>query len=576
MTSISFTSYAFAEEKDTTDCVTDDNALRTLSYDEFKLAINEEQSVKSASVKKSSNEGISLDEISDTSYSLEEFKSVELAEDFYAVEYREQNESENEDDTYEELLRTNPTPSLLIYVNNIDSLKNGEPTTDTVLLWIYNDTDPDGNTIVSRFLDGFPTGYILGSVTNNNNEEIGFATRFFNPGTYTINYYITDSNQESNGISYILDIQSVADYSVYTGDLSTSTEIDSYIVPIDFSSISTAVICFVQSGETDLIVTIEDEQNSEVTRMSSSNRIARRWYFIDKPTGVNGVYNFTVSVAVYNNDFHSGSSSYRIMAGSKNDTEEMLSYVDGAVLLGKYTATDDTYDFRTGYTPNIYESYYKFTADGPATVTVMTNHSETRFRILVASSMAEVYNSENDNDAHRTGYTSPFSNIEKQRLAFVSGVDYYLVVYANTPISTNFVADNITLTQGMGVLRSGRNVFTATGSITAGTSGYSSSATIPIYNGIPANTAEVKSVEFVSSDGVMLSDIKSFRVKAQSGLTTWQNSVQYHMTINYPYTADGSNNTPLVGDWLYGFQAALSPKTMTPKIAVNYEYEYGD
>ena len=74
----------------------------------------------------------------------------------------------------------------------------------------------------------------------------------------------------------------------------------------------------------------------------------------------------------------------------------------------------------------------------------------------------------------------------------------------------------------------------------------------------------------------MLSDIKSFRVKAQSGLTTWQNSVQYHMTINYPYTADGSNNTPLVGDWLYGFQAALSPKTMTPKIAVNYEYEYGD
>ena len=194
----------------------------------------------------------------------------------------------------------------------------------------------------------------------------------------------------------------------------------------------------------------------------------------------------------------------------------------------------------------------------------------------MATSMAEVYNSANDNDAHRTEYTSPFSNIEKQRLAFVSGVQYYLVVYANAPISTTFVADNITLTQGMGVLKSGRSVFTATSSITAGTSGYSPSATIPIYTGIPANTAEVKSVEFVSSDGVMLSDIKTFRVKADSGLTTWQNSVQYHMTINYPYTADGNNNTPLVGDWSYGFQAALSPKTMTPKIAVNYAYEYGD
>lgn len=112
-------------------------------------------------------------------------------------------------------------------------------------------------------------------------------------------------------------------------------------------------------------------------------------------------------------------------------------------------------------------------------------------------------------------------------------------------------------------------------SITGNTSGYSPSATISILDGVP-ETAEVQAVEFVSADGVNLSDIKSFRVKAQYGSAGWQSSEQYKVKIQYPYTANGNNNTPLKGNWLYGFQTALKTKSMTPQIAVTYEYEYGD
>ena len=536
-------------------------SLPVLSYEEFKDAVANGTVYFSNSSRTSLASGRKLiSDITDKTNSVDE----------YNLNYELSVEVSNVSNT-----RTAPTPNIRLFVNNVDSLKDGSATTQTELIWMYNDSDVDGDTIIARLVEGFPEGYILERLNDSSGTEVGFVTRFFNPGTYTVDYFVLDSSNEVNGIRYTLDVVTVGDYSVYAGELAAEDEVDSYTVPIDFSSLSTAAITFVQSGETDLLVTIFDENGKQVTKMSSSNAIARRWYFINRPSGVNGIYNYTVTVAVNNGDYHAGSSDYRVMAGSKSSMEEMISYVDNAVLLGKYTATDSTYDFRTGYTPSNFDSYYKFTADGASTVTAMTNHIETRFKILDAETMRTLYDSEDDDEAHRTEYTSPFSYIEKERLGFQAGTEYYLVLYANDTISTSFVEDNITLTQGMGVLRSGRDVFTASSSITAGTSGYSSSATISILSGVP-KTAEVKSVEFVSSDGVMLSNIKSFRVKAQRGLTSWQNSVQYNMTITYPYTADGSSNTPLMGSWLYGFQASLSSQTMTPKIAINYAYEYGD
>lgn len=543
-----------------------EHALDVLTYEEFLSAL-EGNGTAVASSKIYTQERKTIKAITNKIYSVNEFNlDYELSADNVNCSSVSGNVA----------LRTLPTPNLQVIVNNPESLKDNDPTTETQIIWIYNDSDVDGDDIVARLVEGFPEGYILGGLNDNSGTEIGFVTRFFNPGTYSIDYHVMDSSQEINGMRYTIDVQPQGDYNIYEGNLSASDEVVSYTIPIDFSSISTAAITYVQIGETDLMVRINDEAGQEVTAMSSFNAIARRWFFIDRPAGVSGIYNYTVTVgAKSGSDYNSGSNGYRLMAGNKDSMEEMISYVDNAVLLGKYTASDSTYDFRTGYTPSKYESYYKFKADGAATVTAMTNHSQTRFKILDAETMITVYDWENDSSAHRTEYTEPFSNIEKQRLAFVAGTEYYLVLYANSPISQNFIADNITLSQGMGRLRSGRDVFTASSSITAGTSGYSSSATISIGNSVP-RTAEIKSVDFVSNNGVRLSDIKSFRVKAQYGHTSWRNSVQYRMTIDYPYTEDGSSNTPLRGNWQYGFQASLKSQKMTPIVAMNYNYECGD
>lgn len=536
-----------------------DYSLPILSYEEFKDSVESGIAMYSDMAVPMSGRK-SINEMASGVHSVDEFNlDYELSVDVSNISGE----------------RTLPEPNLLIYVNNIDSLKNGVPTTQTELVWLFHDSDADGDRIVDRELDGFPEGYAPQILRESDGTPYGFITHFFNPGTYTVDYYVLDSSQEINGIRYTLDVLTVGDYDVYSGELTSADDVHTYNVPIDFSSTSEAAITLVQPGETDIKITIKDENGEEVKSTYTLEAIARNWCFIDKPEGANGIYNYTVTVAVRNNDYHVNSSGYKIMAGDRKDMEEMLSYVDGAVQLGKYTATDDTYDFRTGYTPSRFESYYKFKADGAATVTAMTKHAETRFKILDASTMLTVYDSENDNGAHRTEYTGSFPYIEKQRLGFQAGTEYYLVIYANNPISSVFVKDNITLTQGMGVLREGREVFEANSSITGGTSGYSPSATISIQSGVP-KTAEVKEVDYVSSDGVMLSDIKSFRVKAQYGSAGWQNSVQYKLGIQYPYTPDGNNNTPLIGNWLYGFQTALKTKTMTPKIAIDYMYEWGD
>ncbi len=546
-----------AEYKQTAENI---SALNTLSFEEFKEALAD-----GTSASKYTSQGEKY--IEDKIYSVNDFNyDYELLVDNTNSSYVSGNIAP----------KTLPTPNLSIFVNNIDSLKDGSPTTDTVLIWLYNDSDADGDDIILRSVSNFPSGYVLGKVIDNGNNEIGFATRIFNPGTFSIDYFIMDSSQEINGIRYTIEILTVGNYDTYEGSLSSPDDINSYTIPIDFTSISTAAIAFTQTGETDLIMTITDENGQEITRMASRNSIARRWFFIDRPFGVRGIYNYTVTMQVTNNDYHIGSSGYQIMAGDKSHMEEMISYINNAALLGKYTAKNSTYDFRTGYTPSRYESYYKFTADGPATVTAMTHHIQTRFKILDAQTMRTLYDSNDDDSAHRTQYTTPFPHIEKQRLQFIPGTEYYLVLYANNEISSRFIEDNITLSQGMGRLRSSRTVFYADRPITATSSSYSPSATISIGNEMP-QTAEVRSVSFVSSDGVLLSGIKSYRVKAQFGYTNWKTSVQFKLSIEYPYTEDGSNNTPLRGNWLYGFMAADSePRTMTPKLAINYDYEYGD
>lgn len=538
------------------------NKLQTLSYEEFKQALKDE--TKTFSEIETSDKGRkTISDVTEHIYKMNDVTlDYELSVDISAISDADEGIAP----------MTLPTPNLNIYVVNTDSLKNGSATTMTVLLWLYNDTDADGDTILARHPMGFPEGYKLGEFYDDNDNEIGFVTNFFNPGTYTVKYYVMDSSQEMNGIQYTIDVLPVGDYTEYVGNLSSADAVDTYTIPIDYATISTAAVTFIQSGETDMYAYLKDQNGNHVAYLHTNNSRARRWTLIDKPDDVNGIYNYTLTISVYNKDFHEDSSGYKIAFGDKNDVEEMLSYIDGSVILGKYKDADKTYDCRTGYTPNDFESYFKITADGASTITALTGYQELRFKVLDAETLITLYDSEQDDTAHRGMESRDY--VEKQRLGFTAGKEYYLVLYANSPISVGFVEHSITLSQGMGRLKGGYKDFTATSSITAGTSGYSPSATIPVSNA--PKTAEVECVDFISTDGVNLSDLASFRVKPQYGLSVWRSSVAGQFCLKFPYTPDGNSNTPVNGNWSFGFKTALKTKTMKPVICIYYRYEYGD
>lgn len=200
--------------------------LQVLSYEEFKEELKNGTSTYSNSVSLTDGKK-SISEITDKTYSIDDFN----------MDYKLTVDVSNISNT-----KTAPTPNLQIIVDNADSLKNGSATTDTVLIWLYNDSDADGDTITARMVEGFPEGYILGGLNDNTGREIGFVTEFFNPGEYTVDYYVMDSHQKISGIRYTLDVLTKGDYSVYTGELSSPTVIDTYTVPIDFSAISTAAM----------------------------------------------------------------------------------------------------------------------------------------------------------------------------------------------------------------------------------------------------------------------------------------------------------------------------------------------
>lgn len=108
---------------------------------------------------------------------------------------------------------TNPQPDLRLFVANPETLKDGQPTTKSELIWVYNDSDADGDEIVARLVEGFPEGYAT-ALHDNAGNEVGFITRFTNPGTYTVDYYVMDSAQEISGIRYSLTIVTVGDYKI--------------------------------------------------------------------------------------------------------------------------------------------------------------------------------------------------------------------------------------------------------------------------------------------------------------------------------------------------------------------------
>lgn len=71
-----------------------------------------------------------------------------------------------------EMERTAPTANLIPVIVNEDSLSEGQITTDTRIAFFYNDTDEDGDTIASRYVDGSAVDYIIGTINVGTNIKV--------------------------------------------------------------------------------------------------------------------------------------------------------------------------------------------------------------------------------------------------------------------------------------------------------------------------------------------------------------------------------------------------------------------
>nr|MCR4831651.1 hypothetical protein [Pseudobutyrivibrio sp.] len=91
-------------------------------------------------------------------------------------------------------------------------------------------------------------------------------------------------------------------------------------------------ICLVRTGLNNTSVTVLDSDNNTISTLTSTDKQARKWIFIDKPSSDSLIATYTINVKPikYN---PKKSSSYRVMVGNKESTEKMMSGFENAVEL---------------------------------------------------------------------------------------------------------------------------------------------------------------------------------------------------------------------------------------------------
>lgn len=467
---------------------------------------------------------------------------------------------------------TIPQSDITPYVINPESLKNGMATTDTQIAWLWTFSDDDGDSFQDFQIGGFPSAYYLGYYSN------GFVTQFTNPGDYTVLYRAMDSSYEySEIVGYRLTVNPVEDYQVIEDELLAETDVKTYNIDIDYSTMDASAICFVRMGESYVTAEIKDEDGNIIKTIGAADVQPKRWIYIDKPSQDSTVVNYTVTVT--SSEFIEDSSQFRIIYGNKNDIEAMLSGPENATPLEWYTEKESNF-IHTEYTPNKDECWFKFTAQqSMVTFTLLGDYAETRFKILDVDTLLPLFDS-NDADnsnIHKNKFCGSFDYAEKAKLQGLTiGKEYYLVIYAPNQISTvNFLEDTINVAVGMPhMLSASTEWIYASNQISATTTSFSSDAIIYVGDDgltIP-NNAYAKTVYY---SGARPSSISYWRVKEPSA-STWRQSSKFGISIDIGYEDDSSSNKKIIGAWRVGFETSTSTLSFTPSIRIEYEYELGD
>lgn len=468
---------------------------------------------------------------------------------------------------------TIPESTVVPYILNSESLKNGMLTTETQIAWVCTFSDEDGNELLDFECGGFPRAYII------NRYSDGFITQFRDPGEYTVLYRAIDSGYEySEPTGYRISVAPVEDYEVIEDELASKDEVKTYDINLDFSQTDVFGVCLVKMGEPYVKADIKDADGNIVKTLNTAmNRARKVWYFVEKPSTDAGIVPYTIDV--YNKGSEDVPCKFRVITGKKEDMEAMLGGPENATQLQWYTEEDQCF-LQTNYTPNKDEYWFRYTAQNSmATFTFLTDHPELRFKVLDIDDLYILFdsNAQGNEGIHKSKFCGPFAYAEKVKLSgMTAGKDYYVVLYCPNEFTTqDFVEDTINSAVGLPHMISGLSeTLNASNDVTATSSSFSSDAIIVVGdNGdtIP-NTACVEEIDY---GGTRVSNIAYWRAKYPSS-STWKESAKYDYRIKFDYVPDSSSNINANGTWRIGFKANLSNVTFRPSMKVQYKYELGD
>lgn len=481
-----------------------------------------------------------------------------------SIKNNEVNISSDENRNNGASLMAAPIPGLNTIVINPETLKNGQPTTDTMIAWLYADIDSDGDTIVNRQVGGFPGAYLLGELSDGS----GFVTQFTDPDSYTLMYRSMDSSGEvSNIVTYSLDVVPVEDFQLFEGNFTSSSDVKTFDVTIDSSEINDLAIATVRTGKTAMKLSVTNEDGVEVTNIGAVKGV--NWAYLGQPTSGTSTYTFTLSPVTYDSQFN----SYRVLIGNKGDIEAMVSGRENAIML------ESNEPFISKFTPNKDERWFRIKAENyPNVFTILNNNPQIRFKILDIDDLYVLFDTNANSNTHKTNHISGWKGAEKARLGMTLGQEYYMVIYSPTQISTSpgLLENVFNAKVGMPHMATGRSKAFYHGTpVTGTTSTYSPVVTVSVGGDVPF-TAQVQKANLTSKEGVSLwSQLGGWKVKGQSEVT-WKERLINIPEINYNYVEGSSSNVNVRGDWSIAFKAGVTPLTIDPGLFFNYQYELGD
>lgn len=475
------------------------------------------------------------------------------------------------------MARTAPVADLIPIILNEESLIDGKITTETRIGFVYNDSDEDLDTIVNRYVGGSAVDYIWAEI------EEGFIIQITDPGTYELYYQVEDSAGEmSEAIGFRIEVISATSteepeepekYQVFEGSFASAEDTATYNFSVDFTQMDSAAVCLVRKGYVGTKIKVYDEAGNEVLQRGTNNRQAKNWGYIDRPSADATVCNYTVVAEP--NPYENRASDYRIIVGDKKETELMMSGIENTVLLEQYyhskTNLQNNY-----YVPNVGEYWYKFRRNPTSVITIVSDSSTVRFKVLEADTLHEEFDSANDPDTHSTKFMSgsAWTNAEKARLTTEVGKDYYLVVYCTNPDeSVSLRTGTMATAVGNPFVRPASVRISPGISVTATSSGYSSTRTFSVDGDNIPNTGRVESVYLY---GARMSEISRWRLMAPESSFWFVNGTSHDPEVELDYIKDSEKNEKLKGNWGMAFQASNSNYTFTPSLSISYFHEYGD